>query len=465
MELPEPEPAEMTAPEDHVPHSRDVQAHAASVDAELFETWERFFEYLARYQSDTHQVFRQRTSITAASRNQELATRGDPPVMKLIPTSFDKYYIGFICTYGWSRASRSKEKRKKYFVKSTGCRAQLSATVVWNARALPPAFQVKITNQATIHNHSIGQGVFDNHPGNRRIDDEGVVGFVDELHIAGAKPKLIMQYLMRRTEKDVTLRDVHNLVSKLKEARRGAATVEARLEAVLRAFCSRKRNTATVYVDDAKLEQTITFQTRQMRRFFEAFPEILLVDATHNTNDARYKLFSFMIHDVFGHVRANSHALMENESAECLTDAVSSFKTFNPTWDKIKVIIIDKDFGEMALLRKAFPGARILLCVLHEIKYLRTEMVKKEYGVLDNEKVEDAVDMMLKAKTEDEYTTGLKYLYFVVEGKQTLQEEDAPAPEHPFMHYFHKNWYSCRQMWSSFGRVDIPHLGNNTNNR
>ncbi|KAG3098898.1 hypothetical protein PI125_g15222 [Phytophthora idaei] len=40
-----------------------------------------------------------------------------------------------------------------------------------------------------------------------------------------------------------------------------------------------------------------------MRRFFEAFPEVLMMDATHNANDARYKLFSFMIHDAIGHVR------------------------------------------------------------------------------------------------------------------------------------------------------------------
>lgn len=95
---------------------------------------------------------------------------------------------------------------------------------------------------------------------------------------------------------------MHNIVAKLKEARRGATTVEARLESGLRDFCSRKGNTATIYVDDEKLAQTITFQTHQMRRFFEAFPQVLMVDATHNTNDARYKLFSFMIHDVFGHV-------------------------------------------------------------------------------------------------------------------------------------------------------------------
>jgi hypothetical protein len=59
---------------------------------------------------------------------------------------------------------------------------------------------------------------------------------------------------------------------------------------------------------------------------------------------------------------------MENERAECLTDAVTSFKSFNPTWDEVRVIIVDKDFGEISLLQAAFPAARILLCVFHVVK-------------------------------------------------------------------------------------------------
>ncbi|KAE8982033.1 hypothetical protein PR003_g19989 [Phytophthora rubi] len=173
--------------------------------------------------------------------------------------------------------------------------------------------------------------------------------------MAGAKKKLILEYLKRKTGKKVTLRDVHNLVQKLKDARRGSTTVEARLDTILREFCSsRKENTATIYVDNYQLTQTITFQTHQMRRFFEAFPEGQYVQ----------------------------HALMENESAECLTDAITSFKSFNPTWDRVRVIIVDKDFGEISLLRAAFPGARILLCVFHVVKYLRVEVAKREYGVL-----------------------------------------------------------------------------------
>ncbi|KAG6944262.1 hypothetical protein JG688_00017175, partial [Phytophthora aleatoria] len=111
---------------------------------------------------------------------------------------------------------------------------------------------------------------------------EDVIDFVDELQAAGAKKKLMLQFLRKKTDKHVTLRDVHNLLRDAEGSSKG--------------------NTATIYVDDDKLAQTITFQTLQMRHFLEALPQVLMVDATHNTNDARYNLFSFMIHDGFGHV-------------------------------------------------------------------------------------------------------------------------------------------------------------------
>ncbi|KAE9151682.1 hypothetical protein PF006_g4051 [Phytophthora fragariae] len=445
----EPEPgdasAEVHAPEVHVPVSSDGQVVAPAIEKRYFATWADFFKHLEVYQDETHQVFKKRTSTSVKARNKTLAERDKITPTTEIPEAFEKYYCRLICTHGWSRASRSAGKRDSYFSMSTKCEAQLSVTVVWAGEM---GFRVKVTQQITSHNHTLGQRVYANHPSNRRIDDPEVIDFVDELQAAGAKNKLIMKYLRQRTGKQVTLRDVHNLVAKLRDTRRGATTVESRLECCLRDFCSQTGNAAAIYVDDDKLAQTITFQTQQMRRFFEAFPEVMMIDATHNTNDARYKLFSFMIHDVFGHCvpfvlkgQYVQHALMENESSGCLTDAVTSFKSVNPTWEKVRVIIVDKDFVST-----------------------RGD-VKREYGVLDREKVEDAVNMMLNAPTETEYDTARKYVYYVVEGKQISSVENVPEPVHPFVKYFRANWHQCRRMWSRFGRSDVPHLGNTTNNR
>eukprot|EP00644_Phytophthora_capsici_P005188 jgi/Phyca11/96162/e_gw1.1.1783.1 len=161
---------------------------------------------------------------------------------------------------------------------------------------------VRVTGSNPVHNHRVDEASYDNHPSVRRVEDPVLLAFVDVLQSAGSKPKRIVQFLREKTGQNVTLRDVHNMVARMRERRRGTDTVEQRLETRLRDFCTGKGNRAAVYVDDESLAQTIVLQTRQMRRWFKAFPEVLLVDATHNTNDSRYKLFSFMVHDVYGHV-------------------------------------------------------------------------------------------------------------------------------------------------------------------
>ncbi|KAG6945623.1 hypothetical protein JG687_00017178 [Phytophthora cactorum] len=98
-----------------------------------------------------------------------------------------------------------------------------------------------------------------------------------------------------------------------------------------------------------------------MRRWFKVFPEVMLVDSTHNTNESRYKLFSFMVWSSKWLWLYVHYSLMENENAECLTDAIGSLKFHNPSWETIKVITIDKGMGELGLLEKAFPGVRIIL--------------------------------------------------------------------------------------------------------
>jgi len=104
------------------------------------------------------------------------------------------------------------------------------------------------------------------------------------------------------TDKKAALKDVHNLVQMLKKIQLSATTVEDRLEIVLCRFCSSKGKSWTVFVDEKKTVQTITLQSNQMRLFFQAFTEVVLLDSTHNTNSSSYKLFSFMVEDAFGHV-------------------------------------------------------------------------------------------------------------------------------------------------------------------
>ncbi|ETM99555.1 hypothetical protein PPTG_18825 [Phytophthora nicotianae INRA-310] len=341
--------------------------------------------------------------VTGSSENS--ARSSERP----IPEEFKNFWIKLVCTHGWTRKSRGKGNCKTFF----GCKANIKAAVTWNDKDGVNKFMVRVTGFDGAHNHNVSESTYKNHASNRRVEDPDVLAFVDELQAAGSKPKLIMQYLRKKTR--VTLRDVHNLVTKLKEKRKGGATTEERLETVLRELCETRGNWTTVFGNDTKTAQTITMQTRQMRRCFKAFPEVLLVDATHNTNESCNKLFSFMVNDVYGH---------------------------------------------------EFEGVKV--CHFHLKKYIRTEMAKSEYGgptSFDKDEVEDAVDMARLAPSAVEYTKYLKYLYFLLDDVHIKDSDAIPEPGRPFLKYFMRNWDSMKERWALYARSDVPHLGNHMNNR
>ncbi|KAE9182810.1 hypothetical protein PF005_g22336 [Phytophthora fragariae] len=125
---------------------------------------------------------------------------------------------------------------------------------------------------------------------------------------AGAKPKGILAYLRAKTGKRTLLQDVHNMIQDAKKRFDPGSTDGDRALKVLDEFCEgTPGNTAEFVLDSGSgVVRVVTFQSARMQRSFAAFPEVVLVDSTHDTKSNRYKLFSFAIHDVFGRVSIQS---------------------------------------------------------------------------------------------------------------------------------------------------------------
>ncbi|GMF21069.1 unnamed protein product [Phytophthora fragariaefolia] len=171
------------------------------------------------------------------------------------------------------------------------------------------------------HDHKLKRAVFESYPTKRRVIDPSVLNFVDEL-VEGTHENSQLSPRDHRYEFDrgfgklsssshyfgcfvitrhkIILRDVHILVQRLKQRWCGSGSVEDRLEVFLRRFRASRGNTATVFVDEYATTQTNTLQTKPMHRCFKAFLELVILGSTHETNASRYKIFSFMIDDVFG---------------------------------------------------------------------------------------------------------------------------------------------------------------------
>ncbi|EEY68313.1 uncharacterized protein PITG_22747 [Phytophthora infestans T30-4] len=231
------------------------------------------------------------------------------------------------------------------------------------------------------------------------------------------------------------------------------------------------------------------------------FPEVLMIDATHGTNRSKYKVFSFMAHDTFGKGQFVQHALLQNERYETLLTATEEFKANNPAWSRLQCVLVDKDFTELSVLEKAFPGVTVLLCQFHVLKYLREEIASADYGFSRSQKEQlgGVVSLLVYAKTEAEYDKRLQYMVHlasigyagpvandrsgIVVGVESgsvgvesgsvgvevtdheLEDISSRIDKHPFVKYFRKNWDSCRELWCAHRRQNTVTLGNNTNNR
>ncbi|ETL38232.1 hypothetical protein L916_10168 [Phytophthora nicotianae] len=263
------------------------------------------------------------------------------------------------CNMAGKNKSRGDRERTGHNSRSTGCGANFFATALKSP--ITRTWRICVTTHNRVHNHRIRRDVFDNYPSTRRVSDPNVLDW----WMGPCRQALNSrnsQVFSRHDSKRVILRDVPNLVQRLKAKHRGSGTVEKRLEAVLRKFCSYQGNRASIFVDESETTQTITMQTRQMKRFLEAFPDVVMVDSTHET---KFKLFSFMINNIFGHGQYVQHSLVENKSHACMKDAISAFKENNPTWDKIRAIMTDKDFDELSLLQHEFPLDQVLIIHFH----------------------------------------------------------------------------------------------------
>ncbi|ETL77429.1 hypothetical protein L917_21627 [Phytophthora nicotianae] len=218
-----------------------------------FKSWELFHEAFDAFQEETYQRFTKRTTTSVAARNKQILS-----------------------------LSKARKHAGKKPGKSQWC--------------------VVLTRER--HNYGLNKHTFDDYAEIRTVKDSKLGQDVAVLHKAGASALGILRYLREQTGKKTKLRDVHNMVQRYKVAEHAGLTDTQRAFTVLDEFARQNDgNSAQVLVDpESKVARIATFQTARMKRLFKAFPEVVMVDSTHNTNVNRYKLFSFVVHDVFGEV-------------------------------------------------------------------------------------------------------------------------------------------------------------------
>ena len=207
------------------------------------------------------------------------------------------------------------------------------------------------------HNHEINEKLFKYLPKQRHLSSKERQDVENMLKVKANK-KMLQNYVMQKTGKNVILKDLHNIQSNIKKKDKDIN--KGPLEQVHAIFSERPGAIVEYITDDNNLK-TIFFQDETMKSSFRNFPEVILVDATYKTNNMRMPLYFILSVDGNGQSEIVALFLLTQEEEILLSSVIKLFKNHNSSWKDVKVILTDKDMSERNVLGKAMTQANLHL--------------------------------------------------------------------------------------------------------
>ena len=278
------------------------------------------------------------------------------------------------------------------------------------------------------HNHDVSKTFYNHLPSQRKLHDDDKVKAREMLSVKANK-KMVQHHLAETTGKVVLLKDINNINTGIRPKLDSALEMRN-----LSSWLDSSTDLFVQYVTDTANEvQGIFIQNKTMKKMFEQYPEVILVDATHKTNDLRMPLYLMLVIDSNGESEIVAAFVVVNEEETFIRTMISIFKEQNPCWKKTKVALTDKDMVERKVLKSEMPQISLLL--FHVLRTFRREITTEKMEI-----------------TSAQRTTVLEVLqritYIPSEEEYTRNYHDLLALEIPTVtEYFNKNWHSIRTQW------------------
>lgn len=196
----------------------------------------------------------------------------------------------------------------------------------------------------------------------------------------------------------------------------------------------------------------IFFQDPRMAAIFDKYPDLVLYDATYKMNDREMPLFVQSAVDGNGMTEIVFLAICKSESRVVIEFILYCFKELNPSWDKIKCVIGDKDFADRVVYKEKFIGVALQVCLFHVLRTFNREISAKRGIKKDQrEKALVILQRLCYSNSKDCYDE----LYV----KLCQLKIDSVTD------YYNTNWHNIREEWTSYGRNEYSNYLNSTNNR
>ena len=129
-------------------------------------------------------------------------------------------------------------------------------------------------------------------------------------------------------------------------------------------------------------------QDETMKTTFEKFPEVILLDTTHKTNDLRMPLYLMLTVDSNGESEVAVAFIVTNEEEQTIRSMIQTFKEHNRAWEQVKVALTDKDMVERKTLTSEMPAISFLICLLHVMRTFKRKITTEKMDITAAEREE-----------------------------------------------------------------------------
>jgi len=158
----------------------------------------------------------------------------------------------------------------------------------------------------------------------------------------------LRQHIQEQHGKYIMARDIQNLRQTLQS--RGITEQDDLWNEVEQ--CATEVGSSTVAVADDNDELMLMFwQSEFMKKVYNSYPSMLVMDGTCKINNQNMPLYCLMIADGEGKGQVVGYAVVREETASLLARVLQIFQDNNPqSADSLSVIVVDKDYTEITAL-------------------------------------------------------------------------------------------------------------------
>ena len=354
--------------------------------------------------------------------------------------------VTFVCKHGLHFRQRpTKGVRPNTRTEKMDCPFSIKLRATADGQAL---FVTQFTND---HNHEISSEEFKLNPKQRKVDGdtEKEISKMIELN---ANRKMIQSHFAEKTGKPILMKDIHNIASRAKEQESKSCTsspVQGLADWIKAEYPALK----THYVKDSNdIITGIFFQDPQMESAFQRFPEVILADATHKTNDQGMVLYTLLCIDGNGESQVAAVFLLQHEDEISLRKMVEIFKESNSRWKDMTVVMTDKDMTKRGVFKKELPQIHLEICLFHVLRTFGREVTCEKLGITSGDRSTVLEKIQEIAYAQDEPSYDAKY------------QELCSAMPNIVKNYYDKNWHTIMEQWVQ-GLKCTMNLCTRTNNR